>query len=127
MILGFHHAAISSPDIERLIGFYTEKLGATVLRRGGWDNPIEAVDKRLGLEASTCRIAILRVGLTYLELFEFDGAEARGPKRTASVLGIAHRCFQGDDCWEEYRRLSALGVEFHDEPPTMPTGATFTY
>ena len=36
MIKGFHHAAISTPDLEQCVRFYTEVIGGKVAWTFGW-------------------------------------------------------------------------------------------
>lgn len=130
MILGFHHAAISTPDIDRAIDFYCRVLGGILQCEGAWEKgAIPAVDKRLGLLNSGARTAIIRVGAAFIELFEYVSPTPR-PKDTAEVAadhGIRHICFVVDDCVGEYERLKALGMRFNAPPLKMSRGNSFTY
>ena len=49
MLKGFHHAAISTPDLDRSLRFYRELFGCTVVREFGWPAGIPEADALTGL------------------------------------------------------------------------------
>ena len=127
-IEAIHHIAISTHDLDRLVEFYERLFGARLVREGGWRSGKNLINERIGLPDSACRIVMLELCDRYLELFEFQiPTQMRRRKPLAHHFGFVHLCFQVSDCWSEYGRLRDLGMEFHAEPLTMPTGATFTY
>jgi len=118
MIKGFHHAAISTPDLERCIDFYTRVIGGEVAWEFGWERGTPPADAVTGLEDSACRAAMLKIGDTFLEVFEFSSPEqsARDGLRPVNLHGITHICLEVSDIHGEYRRLSGAGMTFHCEP-----------
>lgn len=130
MIFGLHHASISTPDLDRAIGFYCGVMGGSLVRQGGWEKgALPDVDARLGLEDSATRMAIIRVGAAFLELFEYASPQPKpkDPAETAADHGIRHICFVVDDCQAEYERLKALGMRFNAPPLLRGAGNCFTY
>lgn len=129
MIFGLHHTAISTPDLKRAIDFYCGLLGGELVKQSEWTTGNDALNARLGLSESAAKVAMLKIGAAYIELFEFSTpkGQSRTKRRPANKHGIAHLCFVVDDCEAEYRRLCDAEVEFHAPPLKMPTGATFTY
>ncbi len=129
MIQGFHHAAISTPDIERALEFYCGPLEGELMRRGELRPNMTGVKERLGLKACAAKTALVRIGGAYIELFEFSAPEppANTTPRPVHHHGLTHLCFVVDDCTAAYEKLKNLGVEFHAPPLRMPTGSSFTY
>ena len=114
----------------RAIDFYCNVMGGEVQRQVGWEkgSAVE-IDKRLGLEKSGAKVAVIRLGASYVELFEYSSPPPK-PKpegELASDLGIRHICFVVDDCVGEYERLKALGVHFNAPPYNSGSGMVFTY
>ena len=70
MIKGFHHAAISTPDLERCIEFYTQTIGGEVAWTFGWERGTPEADAVTGLTNSAARAAMLKIGDTFLEVFD---------------------------------------------------------
>jgi len=124
MLLGFHHAAIATPDLERCLRFYTGVLGCEVVRTFGWEAGSEAADAVTGLEGSAARAAMLRLGSSHLEIFEFSApaAAARRGERAVNEPGITHICLQVADIHAEYERLQAAGMRFHCPPQAQESG-----
>ncbi len=118
MIKGFHHAAISTPDLERCIDFYTRTIGGSVAWTFGWERGTPEADEVTGLTDSATRAAMLRIGDTYLEVFEYSSPAPRtAPKdRPVNDHGITHVCLEVEDIDAEYARLSAAGMRFHCAP-----------
>ena len=118
MIKGFHHAAISTPDLERCISFYTETIGGAVAWEFGWDEGTPEADAVTGLQNSACRAAMLKIGATFLEVFEFasPAQEGRTAERPVNLHGITHICLEVTDIEGEYQRLKAAGMAFHTAP-----------
>ena len=129
MLMGLHHTAISTPDLERCMGFYCDLLGAELVERFAWDRGYKRGDKVLQLENSAARGAFLKVGKAHLEIFEFSSPEAapQNPARPVCDHGLTHLCFVVDDCRSEYRRLLAAGMEFHCTPEVSDDGCVYTY
>lgn len=91
-ILKSHHIAVSTPDLQRLVNFYTNTLGFPIAGRLG--DSITFVD----------------IGGTRLELIEKpDITVAQEEDRK----GMLHIAFEVDDVQQTYEEFKAKGVEFH--------------
>jgi len=128
MLKGFHHAAISTPDLERSVRFYRELFGCTVVREFGWPAGIPEADALTGLQNSAARAVMLKLGDSYLEIFEFSSPAPKpgNPDRPACDHGITHICLEVRDSRAEYARLEAAGMRFH-APPQAQDGGFVTY
>jgi catechol 2,3-dioxygenase-like lactoylglutathione lyase family enzyme len=119
MILGIHHTAIATRDIESLATWYADMFGLARLCDDGWSGAPE-LDKIVGLPNSAARFMLLSGGNHCIELFQFSSPDPgeHTPARPVSKPGFTHICFAVDDIEAEYRRLSEAGMEFHC-PPTV--------
>jgi len=128
MIKGFHHAAISTPDLDNCVRFYTETIGGEVAWEFGWERGTAAADAITGLDNSACRAAMLKIGDTFLEVFEFSSPPQpeREYPRPVHRHGITHICLEVSDIRGEYARLRAAGMVFHCEPMEQD-GSTLVY
>ena len=124
MIIGFHHAAISTPDLDRCLRFYKDVVGCEEAWRVGWDTGSAEADAITGMENSAARAAMLKLGDTFIEIFEFSSPQvtAREADRRVGDHGITHICLQVQDIHSEYERLSAAGMRFHCPPQAQDTG-----
>jgi catechol 2,3-dioxygenase-like lactoylglutathione lyase family enzyme len=129
MLLGLHHVAISTPDIERLLGFYRDQLGLPVALDQSWRRGVALADTVLGLEGSAGRQVLLRLGNAYLELFQFSSPLPRAgdPDRPVCDHGFTHVCVDVDDVDNTYERLLAAGVPFHSPPQDLFPGVRTCY
>jgi glyoxylase I family protein len=128
MLKAFHHAAISTPDLDRAVRFYKELFGCTVVREFGWPAGIRSADALTGLKNSAARAVMLRLGDSHLEIFEFSSPAPKpgDPDRPACDHGITHICLEVRDSQAEYARLKAAGMRFH-APPQAQEGGFVTY
>jgi len=124
MLVGFHHAAISTPDLDRFLEFYCNTLGCEVAWTFGWDAPSAEADAVTGLEGSAARAAMLKLGESFLEVFEFSAPASppRSSDRPVNEHGITHICLQVADIQSEYQRLQDAGMRFHCPPRAQDTG-----
>ncbi len=129
MITGIHHVAISTPDAERLLGFYRDLLGMEVVFDQTWPPGTEVADAITGLSGSSARQLLLRCGNAYLEVFEFASPAARpgDPDRPVCDHGITHVCLDVDDLDADHGRLSEARVRFHTAPQDLGYGVRTTY
>ena len=124
MIRGIHHVAVSTPDLERIVTFYRDVIGAQVVYEGGWPAGSEVIDTIVGLRGSHARQAMLRLGNAYLEFFQYvtpPGAP-RDPGHGVNDHGYTHFCIDVKDIDAEYERLKAAGVRFNCAPPDFDGG-----
>lgn len=128
MIQGIHHTGVSTPDLERSVRFYVDLLGFEELTRFDMPPGSPGMDEMLELPGVGFRAALLRLGRTMIEVFQFtDPAPTRAPaRRRVCDHGLTHLCLQVDDLKAEYERLSAAGMSFHCAPQTG-SGARFVY
>ena len=107
MILGFHHAAISTPDLDRAMRFYKEVVGCEEAWAFEWPQGSPEADAMTGLENSAARAVMLKLGDSFLEIFEYSSPQpARlDPGRPVCDHGITHVCLQVQGSHEEYERM----------------------
>lgn len=124
MIKGFHHAALSTADLDRCVGFYTKVIGCEVAWTFAWPAGTPAADEVTGLRHSAARAAMLRLGASHLEVFEFSSPipKAAHGDRPACDHGISHVCLEVADIHAEYARLVQAGMRFHCPPQRQDTG-----
>jgi catechol 2,3-dioxygenase-like lactoylglutathione lyase family enzyme len=129
MLLGLHHVAICTPDADRLIAFYRDQLGFELAVDEAWEPGIDVADAVLGLERSSGRQVLLRVGDAFLELFEFWSHPGRSgdPDRPVCDHGYTHLCVDVDDLDEVHQRLAAAGVRFLSPPQDLLPGVRTCY
>jgi catechol 2,3-dioxygenase-like lactoylglutathione lyase family enzyme len=130
MIRGVHHTAISTPDLERLLGFYRDLVGFDeAVLDYEWDATNEAAPLIMEAPPTEARSVLLRAGNTFLELFEFRDPPPRARAGDWSVIdhGLTHICLDVDDVDAEYERLSAAGMRFHCPPRSVGAGIRTTY
>ncbi len=118
MIRGIHHVAISTPDLDRLLGFYRDLLGFEQVMETEWPKGTAQIDKVLGLTDSSGRQAMLKAGNLCIEMFEFDSPEPTpmDPERPVCDHGHTHLCLDVVDIQSVYDKLVAAGTEFHAPP-----------
>ena len=118
MLLGLHHVAMATENLERLSAFYRDMFGMTVLTEGEWDDD-PAIDAIVGLPHSAARFRLLGAGNLAIELFEYQRPRSlrEAGYRPVSKPGLTHICFAVRDIDAEHARLCAAGVRFHAPPP----------
>lgn len=120
MIRGIHHTAFSTPDLDRALHYYVDLVGAEVISCGDFgDSPV--VDAIVGLKNAKGRAAMLRLGNSNIELFEYHTPKGAPQKdnRPASDHGLTHICLEVTDVDAEYERMVAAGITFHCPPQDM--------
>ena len=113
-IIGFHHAAISTPNLERLVAFYRDVFGFETVFEFEWAG-VDAFDRMLAVKGTAARVAMLRTGNSFLEFFEFSSPtpKPQDPERPVIDHGFTHICVAVDDAVAECARLESLGVRLH--------------
>ena len=123
MINGIHHVAVSTTDIEATIKFYTEGLRAELVMESSWENNA-AIDEIVGLKNSAAKQAMLRLGNTHIEVFEYlsPKPEHFERERTAANQGYTHFCLDVTDIESEVKRLEKYGMKFFANEPMPEMG-----
>lgn len=118
MIRGIHHVAVSTPNLDRLVTFYRDVMGAEVVYEGGWSKGSDIIDEIVGMKDSACRQAMLKLGNAHLEFFQYESPTPKpgDPERPACDHGYTHFCIDVTDIDAEYERLTAAGVKFNCPP-----------
>lgn len=125
MIRGIHHVAISTPNLERIIAFYRDYVGAEVVYEGGWKRGSDIIDTIVGLKNSEAKQAMLKIGNAYLEFFEYvsPAGNPKDPNYGVNHHGYTHFAFDVTDIDVVYNRLVQGGMTFHCPPPKFEGSA----
>ena len=128
MTLSLHHAAITTRRYPALLEFYTDVLGGELVRESQWDEGQNELDARTGLSDSAGRVALLKFGSAFFEIFEFKSPpyQERDPA-TLAHTGLTHFALSCEDCLAEYDRLTEAGMVFNAPPWRTPAGGIFTF
>ena len=115
LIQGLHHVGLVVEDLNRMVKFYTQELGLTVLRRmksvapvGGDHTGIPGADRDL--------IFVGVEGIYQIELVHYKNPPAKSGYLDKHQLGASHICFNVINLRETYRILVEKGVHFITEP-----------
>lgn len=122
MILGLHHTAISTPDLQRAIEFYRDQLGFQVEFEFAWDESNENFKRTHAAPETAGRVAMLSREGARLEIFEYAKPAPRpvGAPPANADHGLCHFCIQVADIDDEFARLEAAGMPFLSPP--VPQG-----
>ena len=129
MILGFHHASIVVPDLERASAFYRDSLGFREVMEFSWNRSSPGYDQVTGLHGSAGRAIVLSCRNSYLELIQFSSPTARldRPCLDVNEPGIRHLAFEVDDAGIEYARVKSSGGIVRNPPYLYPEGGSAVY
>lgn len=124
MIIGIHHACISTPNLGRLKAFYCDLFGLEEVTRFGWQQGNDLTDSIVGLTGSEAEFVYLRTGNGYIELFQYTypTPKPRDPEWRVNDYGITHICFEVTDIHAEFERLAAAGMRFQNDAPIDANG-----
>lgn len=123
MLVGLHHTALSTPDVERLAAFYRDQFGFAVAFDFSWDEGNAAFRRTHAAPETRGRVMMLERGAARLELFEYQKPT---PRRLQGLPGnadhgIRHLAFEVKDIEGEVARLRAAGVPFLSDPVPQAT------
>ncbi|MGI9390685.1 MAG: VOC family protein [Boseongicola sp.] len=128
MTFSLHHTAITTTDFPRLLAFYTDVLRGEIIREAKWDGGQTELDARIGLAESSARMALIKFGSAFFEIFEFMAPKvAEGGSPTLARTGLTHIALSCADCIAEYEQLSKAGMVFNAPPWKTPAGGIFTF
>ena len=108
MLLGIHHTALSTPDLERLVAFYRAAFGFERALDFAWDESNPGFRRTHAAAETKGRVVMLERGASRLEIFQYEKPAPRpaaGPRRHADH-GICHLCFEVKDA--EFRKFRSL-------------------
>jgi glyoxylase I family protein len=105
MLFRFHHVHIICKDLEKMIGFFTEGLGADLIRRKKFGT---ADGASLDLQGTTINLRVARAD----ENLEGDASR--------TVYGYNHIGLEVEDIEVAYTDLSAQGYSFFMPPTNIP-------
>lgn len=123
MLVGLHHTALSTPDLERLAAFYRDQFGFAVAFDFRWDEGHRGFQRTHAARETRGRVVMLERGAARLELFEYEKPAPRplpGPPGNADH-GLRHLAFEVKGIEAEVARLRAAGVPFLSEPVAQAT------
>ena len=105
MTYRFHHLHLICQDLEKMIAFFTDEIGATLVVRKKF-GPSDGAT--LDLQGATVNLRVPREGET---------TETAGPQ---SALGYDHIGLTVDDLDAAFTNLSAKGYTFITPPTDIP-------
>jgi catechol 2,3-dioxygenase-like lactoylglutathione lyase family enzyme len=121
MIKGIDHTALSVPDMDKALDFYSGVLGFEVLMNFAWPSGAKPLDDLVGLADSASKVAMLQLGDTKIEILEYQNPAGKPQDADRPVCdhGIIHLCLAVSGIEEEYARLAEAGVRFNSAPIEM--------
>src|SRR5271156_2086804 len=93
-IIGFHHTAMSTPNLERLSSFYQKCFGFEPVCEFSWEKGVEPYDRMMALKDTAAQVVMLRTGNAFLEIFQFSSPLPRPQEADRPVVdhGLTHIC-----------------------------------
>ena len=107
------HAALVSPDLDRLVEFYSLLLDAKPNRRTDRASG-PRFDEVAGYDNVMIRAAWFDIGNMILEMWQFVNPVTPEPQRPSAIEDVGYNkvAFEVSDLQKEYARLTTLGVAF---------------
>ena len=117
------HAALVSPDLDRLVEFYSLLLDAKPNRRTDRASG-PRFDEVAGYDNVMIRAAWFDIGNMILEMWQFVNPVTPEPQRPSAIEDVGYNkvAFEVSDLQKEYERLTAMGVRFLSSPATSFDG-----
>jgi catechol 2,3-dioxygenase-like lactoylglutathione lyase family enzyme len=117
------HAALVSPDLDRLVEFYSLLLDAKPNRRTDRASG-PRFDEVAGYDNVMIRAAWFDIGNMILEMWQFVNPVTPEPQRPSAIEDVGYNkvAFEVSDLQKEYERLTAMGVRFLSSPATSVDG-----
>ena len=119
----FSHVALVSPDLDRLVEFYSLLFDTEPNRRTNRASG-PRFDEVAGYDDVMIRAAWFDIGNMILEMWQFVNPVTPEPEKPPSIedLGYNKVAFEVADLHKEYERLTALGVAFLSSPTMSVDG-----
>ena len=117
------HAALVSPDLDRLVEFYSLLLDAKPNRRTDRASG-PRFDEVAGYDNVMIRAAWFDIGNMILEMWQFVNPVTPQPQRPSAIEDVGYNkvAFEVSDLQTEYERLTTLGVAFLSSPARSVDG-----
>ncbi len=117
MVTGFNHSGFVVKDIEKMVEFYRDALGLTVMREVNSVAPPEGDHTGIPGAQRTLVFVGKAEGEHVLELVCFDDPPSPDSGRPRNNhLGAAHVCFNVENLEQLHEDLTARGIEFVTSP-----------
>jgi catechol 2,3-dioxygenase-like lactoylglutathione lyase family enzyme len=112
MIRGIHHVAITTNNLDRLLAFYRDVIGLNLVDESDWErSPL--VDAVIDVPNSSAKVAMLRAGNAFLEIFQYlSPAASGGTALRPFESGYTHLSLDIVGLEAEVERLKAAGMRF---------------
>ena len=119
----FSHVALVSPDLDRLVEFYSLLFDTEPNRRTNRASG-PRFDEVAGYDDVMIRAAWFDIGNMILEMWQFVNPVTPEPEKPPSIedLGYNKVAFEVWELHKEYERLTALGVAFLSSPTMSVDG-----
>ena len=112
MIRGIHHVAVTTNDIDRMVAFYCDAIGFSLVDVSTWESE-PLVDDVIDVPHSSARVAMLRAGNVFFEIFQYRSpATLVGTPLRPFQPGYTHVSFDVVGLEAECDRLKAAGMRF---------------
>jgi len=112
-----HHIGMSVPNLDIGKRFYCDVLGFEEARTVGFGSEA-SVDAILGLKKASAKVAFLRRGDLWIEMFEFSSPSPKANDKDVLVCeyGFSHLCLDVTDVDTVYEQCCDKGMQFHTAP-----------
>jgi len=112
------HVALVTPDIDRLVGFYTKLLGVAPHRRIDNIRNSPKLDDIANIDSLKLRAAWFKTGNMVVEIWQFDNPPTRVPESPLpyTQIGYTKISFEVSNLRRNYQRLRTAGLTFLSPP-----------
>jgi catechol 2,3-dioxygenase-like lactoylglutathione lyase family enzyme len=112
------HVALVTPDIDRLVSFYTQLLGIEPNRRIDNIKNSPKLDDIANIDSLRMRAAWFKLDNMILEMWQFQNPKTKEPSQPLpfSQIGYNTVAFGVGNLQNEFKRLSSKGVKFLSAP-----------
>lgn len=112
------HVALVTPDIDRLVDFYTKLLGVKPHNRIDNIRNSPKLDDIANIDSLKLRVAWFKTGNITLEIWQFDNPRTRTPDSPPpfTQIGYTDICFEVGNLNRTYQQLRTDGLTFLSTP-----------
>lgn len=119
MIVGLHHVAIGVRDLAAAVAFYRDAFGCETVFSSVIDGSRPDVDAVIGIDGVRADVAMLRLGMVNVELWQYASPPPADHTSPPNGLGYPHIAVAVTDIEAEHQRLEGLGMTFVGPPVDM--------